>query len=311
VGRKAAWPNQPSEEDLVLGIMLAAVHPVEAELRRLLAPHPVAVATTGVFCHGRPTYVHFRDPATGGSGACELGDLLLVVHYRSSGGEMLNALLLQAKRDKVSPDQTDDQWTLYNAWPPFVWSNEPYHHRQPRPRSFHAGAQYALLWSRASSAPRAYRAHPGSQDRYLHHELSDLLLFRSGRMFKAREWARAEGGGGWSELVWDLLDDIAIKLGMRHGKTHGRSSGSMLIRPGGRPIPLVFRDPDLALGLTVADPDVRIIEPPSGVDLGRGDYWPPRGRAGQPDDGESDSGVSALVIEVDARGLAVWEDSAT
>jgi hypothetical protein len=161
LGRREMSPKQPREEDLVFGIMLAAVASVDDELRRLAGSHAVAVAVTGVFCHGRPTHVEFRDPGTGTRGACELGDLLFVTHYRGDGGETFNALLLQAKKDVVFPNETDDQWTLYNAWPPFAWTNEPYHHRQPRPRSSHSGAQYALLWSAARPAPWAHAAHAG------------------------------------------------------------------------------------------------------------------------------------------------------
>src|SRR4051794_38094330 len=89
--RQAARPKAPREEDIVLGIVLAATSPIDTELRRLLAPHGADVAVTGVFCHGTPTYVEFHDASRAMSGSCELGDLLFVVHYRASGGETLKA----------------------------------------------------------------------------------------------------------------------------------------------------------------------------------------------------------------------------
>jgi hypothetical protein len=313
-GRNAAGLKKPREEDFVLGIILAAIGPIDAELRTLLAPHSLDVAVSGVFCHGTPTYVDFRDPVTGAEGSCELGDLLVAVHYRGDGGDTLNALLLQAKKDKQAPDDSDDQWTLYNSWPPFRWKHAPHHDRRPRPRSPHDGAQYALLWSNARKAPKSHAAHPGAVARPLHYELADLLLLRAGRTFKNREWARGEGGAGWSEVIWDILDDVAVKTGTRNGTSFGRSSGSMLVRPRGSRIPVALHDGGLATGAvaprTLQAADVEVGPEPHylfGVDdelwfVGSdGDNEPPHLVVERRSDEEDASGVSAIVIEIDAR----------
>jgi hypothetical protein len=315
-GRQAAWPKKPREEDIVLGVVLAAPSPIDTALRRLLVSHGAAVAVTGVFCHGTPTYVEFDDPSTAVRASCELGDLLFVVHYRTDAGDTLNALLLQAKKDRGAPDETDDQWTLYNAWPPFRWMSAPHHVRRSRPSAPHDGAKYAMLWSSARTAPRAHAAHVAVPGRPLHHELTDMLLLRAGRGFKSREWARAEGGGGWSEVIWDILDDVAIKIGTRNGTTSGRSAGTMLVRPasgGGIPSPLldqsiVGKQPSfgkLAAQTVVTGEGSFDREGPLWLYAERDDE-PPRFLPATSSDGEG-AGVSAVVIEVDVRSPAPRE----
>jgi hypothetical protein len=232
-GRTIAGAHPLREEDIVLGIVLSAVSILDSELQLLLSGTSVRGAVSGVFCHGQPTVVAFEDPMDKGRGrlACELGDLLVVVRYQARWGSLGKALLLQTKVDDPHPHTGDDQWVLYNRWPPFQWTHQPHFQRQPRPPAGHAGAQYAVISSDARRQPLALFAEASAVPRRLEDELTDLMLLRSGRFFKDRPWARAESGRGWSEIVWDILDDTALRSTQRRGHSYPRSSRAMIVCP--------------------------------------------------------------------------------
>jgi hypothetical protein len=73
----------------------------------------------------------------------------------------------------------------------------------------------------------------------------------------------------------------------------------------------VLRDPALASGLTVPDPDVEVIElqrPSNEIDLeGHGeDYWPPVGAASRVEDDESGSLGSQLSLSKSSPAQLAW-----
>lgn len=220
----AATPLPAQEPDYVYFVMRALVPNLARRLSLTLRPVRIPSAVTGVFCHGSPL-VDFLPPQP--PGGCELGDLLIVVHYRHSYGEEINALLLQAKLDEF-PHQGDAQWRLYNSWPLFIWRSGPRYVRWPRPSGPHLGAQHLVLYrdNRRGAQTRVVdsnaKAVPAAD------EVADALCLRSGRRIKDRPLARYAGKSGWSEVVWDLLDETAA-----HTVTRARSGVSKEPRAAG------------------------------------------------------------------------------
>jgi hypothetical protein len=212
----------------------------------LFAPLGRDVRVGGVFCHQTPRVsFRYRDSGTWKEGACELGDLLLVVHYREPWLEELNALLMQFKVGGFpKEDPSDDQWRLYSEWPPFAWDFDPHYRRSPRPQGPHAGAIHAAIYD-DGRPPYGRPADEKIQPRQLASLLNGTALLFGGRSFKGRRLARAEAHGGWSEVIWDLIEVTATRLANRaRSGAQGapRGEGLLPVLPLAGEPPAVFND---------------------------------------------------------------------
>lgn len=206
--------------------MLQLVPSLGLALRTALTPLGIPSAVTGVYCHGSPLVDFLATPA----GGCELGDLLIVVHYRHAYGEDRAALLLQVKLDGF-PRAGDAQWRLYNAWPLFIWRHSPRYVRWPRPSGPHLGAQHLVLY-KTNRAAQCRLVDLHAPPVLAASEIVNFLCLRSGRRIKDRALARYQRHSGWSEVIWDLLDATAARtvnrarIGVRE---EPRASGSVLM----------------------------------------------------------------------------------
>lgn len=192
------------EVDALVGLFRTGL----PELQRVLAKELPGLTprVAGVFCHGRPK-VQFTSGRYSGQ-SCELGDLLLVVRYRTSDRSSTRALLLQTKIGNKpsyprSRSKEHRQVVLYTQWPRFTFFGGLA--RDVRPRRPHPGGRYGFLdicdggcpyCSVGTAIPRSV----ATQD------LADLIV---GMLFQAegRETVLppAPEDKGWDRVVWDLL----------------------------------------------------------------------------------------------------------
>ncbi|MGK2932692.1 MAG: hypothetical protein ACSLFD_07980 [Solirubrobacterales bacterium] len=190
--------------------MRALVQRLNQQLGPIFNGHGLTASVSGVFCHQSP-YVDLLPPVSLEEG-CELGDLLVVAHYRGPHEDEIVSLLLQAKMKSFpDPSNSDPQWRLYNEWPRFKWRHDPEYVRWPKPSGPHLGAQHMVLYPDARMAAKCRMPDPSVPSTLAADEICDALVIKSGRRIKGRLEARAERGGGWSELVWDLIDQTALK----------------------------------------------------------------------------------------------------
>jgi hypothetical protein len=298
--------SEPQEPDYVYGLLQAVVPTMQAELAAAFAPHGRSVVVAGVFCHQSP-YVSFRvrEASKWQEMACELGDLLVLVRYQESWGEELSALLLQFKMDDwPTADLTDPQWRLYAEWPPFAWNSAPYYRRKPKPQGPHAGANYAVVGGVARWGPLARAADGALRPRYLGTTLSGTTMLFGGRSIKSRTLARAEAQAGWSEVVWDLIDDTAGRLLNRTrsnaiGERRGLGTQALLDSSAG-PSELLNES------LIAAGAELPEIENVWGdAQSVHSEHASPAGPTpSDTDDDANDGGISLLVIEVSDDGQA-------
>ncbi|WP_426344378.1 hypothetical protein ACN9MU_07575 [Pseudoduganella sp. R-32] len=238
----------PEEPDFVASLVKHGVVRIKKVLDILFNGTGIHVATTGVFCHQSPM-VKFRHG--GNDFRCELGDILFVhIHKDKAGFIQRNALLLQAKMTEPSaskkavPAAEQHQLSLYQSWPNFTYDMKggPLHgkSRTISPQTRHAGAQYLLIDSGPQFAgttiaigeyPMAVwmAETPLYTSRTFGNSLFDFLTMTSGRQFSERAVAR-----GWSNVIWDLIDN-GLKKGFTRARTgHVSTPGS---RMAGSPIP--------------------------------------------------------------------------
>jgi hypothetical protein len=215
-------------------------------LQTIFGRHSVETSVVSVYCHQTPK-VRFPDMHRG---SCELGDLLFVhVHTNEAHRATRNALLYQAKMSAEQPYrlplQERDQLKLYAEWPEFEYHNSGQlngQRRAVRPRAAHAGAQYMLIDDRGPNDPLSgLLMMPGTypigscmpdelllDHDHLASELVTFLTLRSGRVFESRE--DSIGSAGWSQVVWDLLDQ-SISKGFRRMRTGWTSNTIRLSAP--------------------------------------------------------------------------------
>lgn len=238
----------PEEPDFVASLVKYGVVEIKKVLDSLFIGTGIQVATTGVFCHQSPM-VKFNH--NGKDFRCELGDILFVhIHKDKAGFIQRNALLLQAKMTETSvskktiPAAEQHQLSLYQSWPNFTYDlrGGPLHgkSRTISPQTRHAGAQYLLIDSGPQFAgstiaigeyPMAVwmAETPLYTSRTFGNSLFDFLMMSSGRQFSARAAAR-----GWSNVMWDLIDN-GLRKGFTRTRTgHVSTPGS---RMAGSPIP--------------------------------------------------------------------------
>jgi hypothetical protein len=299
--RSAKMPLEPEEPDYVYGLFEAVIPEMTARLTSLFAPHGRSVALAGVFCHQSPRVsFRVRDGKSWQLMACELGDLLVIVRYREPWGEELNAVLLQVKMD-VWPkaDSTDAQWRLYTEWPPFDWDFAPYHHRKPLPSGPHGGALHAVIYRGRGQQPLARAADGNLRPRYLGTVLSGTTLLFGGRSIKPRALARAEAQAGWSEVVWDLIDDTSRRLLNRARSkviNQPRGSGTQLLFDARSGKSAMLHESLVAAG---ADGDEIAAIWGNAQKLGLDDLPPYRPSPRDADDAPAgDGGIPILIIEI-------------
>lgn len=219
--------KRPEEPDFVASLVQVGVISIKRALDIALAGSGIRVTTTGVFCHQSPM-VEF--PAR-----CELGDILFVhSHTGASGIVQRNALLLQAKMTKPAAKSTRiakkdiHQLHLYESWPPFTYDmqGDPLHgqSRMVVPNARHAGAQYLLIdkdpvfvgpGTPHGNYPMAVwmAENPVYTKTTLGDSLFDFFSMTSGRLFGPKSAAT-----GWTQVVWDLIDN-----GLRKGFNRART----------------------------------------------------------------------------------------
>ena len=172
------------------------------------------------------------------------------VHKDKAGFVQRNALLLQAKMTALSklkksiPTAEQHQLSLYQYWPKFTYdmTGDPLHgkSRTITPHTRHAGAQYLLIdsatqFSGATLPTGQYSMAVWMAETPLYTSLSfgnalfNFLTMGSGRQFSAKSMAK-----GWSNVVWDLIEN-GLKKGFTRTRTgHFPTPGS---RMSGSPIP--------------------------------------------------------------------------
>lgn len=253
LGFLSAWQalharrTAPEEPDYIAGLVSAGMPVIYNALRANLRPHGVHVACSAVFCHQSPK-VDFIDKATKG---CELGDILFAhVHRSGKGPPRRSALLLQAKKAKGNIGRVgakDAQLRLYTDWPEFVYTAHSHAmgvRRHVSPAVPHRGAQYLLIRHHPPHDVRSgLLGVPGNSpadcclpDTILHPhaelavELFELIALRSGRPFL--QMAEAVPENGWSQVVWDILENGLNRL-------YNRRAGGWTDRPRlvGDPLP--------------------------------------------------------------------------
>jgi hypothetical protein len=169
---------------------------------------------TGIYCHQKPIVdiKAAKDP--------ELGDILFVYIYNDTPGtRRYNSLLMQAKKSKYSTTMVskadEHQLKLYTDWPLFYYKRAGSLDGTTRdimPKSFHAGAQYLLIYE------GHYFILPGSPisfpmgcatpmkklsiNKRLDKELVDFITFKSGRIFEENT---ATTKDEWTRMIWELL----------------------------------------------------------------------------------------------------------
>lgn len=292
----------PQEVDFIYGFLEVGIPRMAREIHSVFQAHGREVRVGGVFCHQTPR-VSFRylNGSTWQDDSCELGDLLLVVHYRERWGEELNALLMQFKVDDFpKADLGDPQWRLYSEWPSFEWDFRPHYRRSPRPRGPHEGAINAVIYE-SGAAPLGRPADVQVAVRQLATLLNRTTLLLGGRAFKTRDLARSEAHGGWSEVIWDLIETTAQRLvTRRRSKVVGqpRWSGILPMLPSGGAIPRLLED---AVRRAAADHrnDVELFsDDASNLIEDLGPPGPtPRDEGEDPDD----AGVSVLLVEISSQ----------
>jgi hypothetical protein len=290
--------STPQEVDILYGFFEVGVPAVAREFASLFATVGRIVRVGGVFCHQTPV-VTFRylERGTKLDTRCELGDLLLVAHYRESWGEELDALLIQFKvGDLPHADSHDAQWRLYSEWPPFEWDLAPYYRRSPRPSGPHAGAIHAAFYN-DSRRPRGRPADEQIEPRMLADLLNEAALLVGGRSIKSYNLARADAHAGWSEVVWDLIDSTARRLVNRQRSNvvgQSRSGGLLPILPDGSPPPTLLAD----AVVRAASGERGIVEAVwESAFRGDGDRFQPPALSRSSDDDESGA-ISVVAIEV-------------
>jgi hypothetical protein len=306
----------PQEPDFIAGIVVESSPLIYSVLNSLLSRHKVSVSMTSVFCHQTPQVSFGLNPPA----ICELGDILFAyVHTPRVGTVRRNAILFQAKASAQQPYRIHsgdkNQLRLYMDWPDFIYTRSTTLTGQKRfitPKTPHSGAQYLLIDDRPPQEPMSgLLGLPGTypigccmpdeslrDHNHLASELFNLFIFKTGRPFE--EKATAAKKQDWSQVVWDILES-GVKRSFNRKNSGRRQTPSTA----GNTIQMLdgtsFAKTSSWLSCsTVAD----II----GRDNARFMYaqdndTPPINRSRENNFGESEGGVSVVLIETSEREL--------
>lgn len=304
----------PQEPDFVAGLVTESTPLIHAALTSVLSPWNISVSMCSVFCHQKPEVTFTSGPPA----SCELGDILFAyIHTPRTGNPRRNAVLFQAKASAWQQYRIHtaemEQLRLYRDWPDFEYSRSSFLNGQKRsvtPKMPHPGAQYLLIddshlnmpMSSLLGFPGTYPVGCCMPDELLRNhsdlatELFNLFIFCTGRPFDDKDAAKKTKD--WSQVVWDLLESGVKKVFQRKnsGRFHcPRSSGDTV---------------DMLDGVGFTRASSRIACSTVTEILGRegalflyreSDDLPPDDGERNTDSGESEGGVSVVLIETSER----------
>ena len=177
-------------------------------------------------------FIHQSPRVTFDTGACELGDMLVVCH--DVRDDRYNAVMLQLKNPKQSigafrPDAV--QMHLYKDWPSFEWKKQQIHY-SIEPKTMTPGALYGIIKpinqfgvSMAVAAPADIISVSGQPFEDL---LYDVIDFRAGRTFVGPSVCTTDD---WSRLMCDVCSWVKKTVYKRtniYQHSQPRGYGSML-----------------------------------------------------------------------------------